>query len=131
MTVSGATGLPRRPTHSVKQYVRSQFDKTFEANVESYTRDSAITAFVVPPECFESFQFQYETRKDDDEQNTEKQAVYQIVIGMPDLFVVTKEMEEYISLPEVDSINSKRRHRYDKSLRSSGKKAKTDNNSKG
>lgn len=126
MTVSGSMGLPRRPTHRVMQHVRSMFDTTFEGGIKDYKKGSAITTFVVPPECFRAFQFQYETLKDDENAVAKQQPAFQIVIEMPDVFTVTRQMKDYLALPDVDGEHNKRRHRYDKSLRSSAKKFKGD-----
>lgn len=61
MTVSGATGLPRRPKHSVKQYVRKKFEAAFNSKIPLFKNNSmAVTAFMVPTECFVSFLFQEE-----------------------------------------------------------------------
>jgi hypothetical protein len=61
MTVSGATGFPRRPKHKVTQHIRKKFDSTFAAIMPDYKIDSTITVFVVPSECFEHFFFQPES----------------------------------------------------------------------
>jgi len=111
MTVSGASGLPRRPDHAIKQSVRKRFDKTFSERLNEHETDSAITTFVVPTECFEPFAFQRETLKDDDDTETQNQPDYQLVVEMPDLFFISKEAKEYLALPEVTA-SHKRKHRY-------------------
>ena len=54
----------------MKQWVRNDFDKTFAQRIENFDSGSALTAFVVPTECFESFAFQAETVKEDDDTAT-------------------------------------------------------------
>lgn len=87
MTVSGATGLPRRPKHSMKRYVRQKFDSTFAAQLIGYELDSAVTVFVVPSECFTPFLFQDETVKDDDDTcvSPANQPDYQIVLKVDNI----------------------------------------------
>lgn len=111
MTVSGATGLPRRPEHSIKQYVRKAFDGVFQARIPGY-RAAAYTAFVVPTECFEKFLFQHETLKDDDDMPTKVQPELQFVFEVPDIFSYSPQhgVEELPSANEV--VSRKRVHRY-------------------
>lgn len=111
MTVSGASGLPRRPDHEMKQHVRKEFDTVFSTRMEEYAKDSAITAFVVPTECFEQFDFQPETRKDDDDTETQKQPQYQMVIEMPGIFSLSDRTREFLALENV-SASHKRKHLY-------------------
>ena len=111
MTVSGASGLPRRPNHVMKQHVRKEFDNTFFKQMKNYTKDSAITAFVVPTECFEAFDFQPETLKNDDDTETQKQPQYQLVIEMPGIFSLSDQTKDYLALEDV-SASHKRKHRY-------------------
>lgn len=85
MTVSGATGLPRRPEHSVKQLMRKKFEAVFNKRVNGFKeKGKAYTAFVVPTECFKPFLFQ-------DEENTtghraSVQPKCQLVIEFPNVF---------------------------------------------
>lgn len=82
MTVSGATGLARRPKHSMKQHVlRKKFD-SFNVCYAHANPDSAVSAFVVPPECFAPFLFQEETLMDSDDTPTG----YQIVLKVDIIF---------------------------------------------
>lgn len=111
MTVSGASGLPRRPNHAMKQWVRKDFEKTFASRLENFVPGSAITAFVVPTECFESFAFQAEAFKEDEDVPTQKQPDYQLVIEMPGFFSLSKNTINYLALPDV-SASHKRKHRF-------------------
>ncbi|KAL3917259.1 MAG: hypothetical protein SGILL_004798, partial [Bacillariaceae sp.] len=85
MTVSGSTGIPRRPEHSVKQHIRRKFHKAFESRkIAGYK--NAYTAFVVPTECFEKFVFQKESIKDSDDGIASSQPQFQLVFEMEDIF---------------------------------------------
>lgn len=52
MTVSGASGLPIRPRHVVKQYVREALDELSAERIPHYEAGTTITTFVVPTECY-------------------------------------------------------------------------------
>jgi hypothetical protein len=99
MTVSGATGLPRRPKHKITQHILKKFDSTFAANMPDYKIDSAITVFVVPSECFEPFLFQPETTTVDDDTESNNQPDYQLVLEMPDAFVMADDLKKYLNKP--------------------------------
>ena len=113
MTVSGATGLPRRPDHEVKQDVRKKFDAVFEEKVAGYQKGSAITTFVVPTECFDPFQFQPETvmKGGEDTEARNEQPPWQLVIEMPNLFSLSENTKRYLEIPEVAKAN-KPKQRY-------------------
>jgi hypothetical protein len=69
----------------------------------------AITVFVVPSECFEPFLFQPETTTVDVDTESKQQPKYQLVLEMPDAFVMKDNLKKYLALPEVSNRN-KRRH---------------------
>lgn len=83
MTVSGASGLRRRPKHSVKHYMRKEMGKVLRETCESSVPLS-VTTFCVPSACFHPFDYQPELRKDTEvlvvDQN---QADYQFVVEIP------------------------------------------------
>jgi hypothetical protein len=111
MTVSGATGLPRRPNHVVKQHIRGLFDATFAKHIKTYSANSAVTAFVVPTECFQRFLFQPETTVDKGDQATVSQPDVQLVFEMPDIFSMPKGTMMRLTLDE-NAESRKRKHRY-------------------
>jgi len=123
MTVSGASGLPRQPKHSMKQYVRKAFNKALRKHNKSIS--PGITTFVVPSECFEPFLFQHESLKDDDEMQTVNQPEYQLVVEIPDFFHLLTKQDTLDTLLPVSSA-SKRVHRYSSTLRGAHKKTKTE-----
>jgi len=89
MTVSGATGLPRRPAHSVKQHIRKKFENVFKKRIDGYKQSGeAYTAFMVPTECFKPFLFQ-----DEEVLNGEaaaSQPEFQLVFEVPKVFTYKK-----------------------------------------
>lgn len=118
MTVSGATGLPRRPKHSMKQHVRKKFDSTFATHVQGYKPDSAVTAFVVPPECFAPFLFQEETVMDNDDTPTVAQPDYQLVLQVSNMFKLRKSHRDHMAaLPPLSDEAKRKIHKFDGTLR--------------
>eukprot|EP00980_Cylindrotheca_fusiformis_P026664 scaffold16847_cov68-Cylindrotheca_fusiformis.AAC.1 len=113
MTVSGATNLPRRPRHEVKQRIRTKFDSVFAARVSEYQKNSAITTFVVPEECFGPFLFQKESVKKGEEAKT--QPDWQLVIVMPNLFSLNNATKRRFEEEAANEYNRKH-HRYSRSL---------------
>eukprot|EP00980_Cylindrotheca_fusiformis_P012755 scaffold3118_cov64-Cylindrotheca_fusiformis.AAC.13 len=106
-TVSGATNLSCRPGHEVKK-----FDSAFEAGVPEYRKDSAITTFVVPSECFETFQFMAETvSRGEDMEAREQQPARQLVIEMPGPFSLNKNTKRLLE-QVLDRELSRKQHRY-------------------
>lgn len=83
MTVSGASGLRRRPKHSVRHYMRKAMDKVLRENAED-PFDTSITTFCVPSACFHPFQYQSELQQDKDDCVADSsQADYQFVLEIP------------------------------------------------
>ena len=90
MTVSGATGLPRRPEHSVKQHIRRKFENVFKKRIDGYEQSGkAYTAFMVPTECFKPFLFQVEEVPNGGE--AANQPEFQLVFEVPNVFTYKKE----------------------------------------
>ena len=117
MTVSGATGLPRRPEHAVKQHVRKKFEHVFKERIPDYKRKGvAVTAFMVPTECFEQFLFQEETTMKNDDTKTEAQPDFQLVFEVPDIFTYKrsspKSWNNLQRFPDFDFESRKRCHKY-------------------
>jgi len=113
MTVSGATGLPRRPEHAVKQHVREKFEDVFKTRIPGYQDNgSAYTAFMVPTECFEPFLFQKETYLIDNDKKTKKQPDFQLVFEVPDIFTYKRSSPKSWEPPPNDFTSKKRCHRY-------------------
>ena len=115
MTVSGATGLPRRPEHSVKQHIRKKFDSVFKATILEYALSgAAYTAFVVP--TLERFLFQQETVMDDDDQPVQLQPDLQFVYEVPDIFRPPRRVElspaPLAGRTMQQAVKQKRIHRY-------------------
>lgn len=118
MTVSGATGLPRRPEHAVKQHIRTMFDGVFKARIPGYKESgAAYTAFMVPTECFEKFVFQKETIMDSDDVETKAQPDFQLVFEVRDLFTYRRASPK-TEPPPSDFFSRKRYHRYSDAIRS-------------
>jgi len=119
MTVSGATGLPRRPEHSVKQHIRMKFESVFKNNVPGYIQNGkAYTAFLVPTECFRPFLFQEEENMKGDTSKT--QPKMQLVFEIPKIFTYRKGSPRGTSAAVVSFANSgkkrKRFHTFDAEL---------------
>lgn len=85
MTVSGATGIRRRPNHSVKQYMRREMHSALQASVDGFSdkKSLSVTTFCVPTESFHPFLFQYEENQNTDVQS-QNQAEFQFVIEIPE-----------------------------------------------
>lgn len=89
MTVSGATGLPRRPEHSVKQHIRTKFEEVFQKRILGYNQSGkAHTVFLVPSECFRPFLFQAEENMQWEVSKTQPE--FQLVIEIPIIFTCKK-----------------------------------------
>ena len=86
MTVSGATGLRRKPKHVVRQYMRKDMHTALEATIEGFSGNCiSVTTFCVPAACFHPFLFQMETNKDSDQEiPSNRQPDFQFVIEIPD-----------------------------------------------
>jgi hypothetical protein len=117
MTVSGATGLPRRPEHSVRQHIRSQFERVFKKKIPCYKQSGkAYTAFMVPTECFSPFLFQKESALLGG--TSQKQPEMQLVFEIPKVFTYKKGSSRGTSRAVVASFATtakkrKRFHAYD------------------
>lgn len=124
MTVSGASGLPRRPEHSVKRHVRLGLAKALNNTLDDFAgEDACYTTFCVPTVCFQPFLFQHEQLKDSEASTAESnQPEFQFVIEVPD----------FLHLPQADRpINeihgtSGRMHRYQLRSGRDCKKLKTE-----
>lgn len=81
MTVSGATGIPPRPKHSLRLYIRAGINKVCRDTEPTFLE--SVTVFAVPEVCFASFGFQKEYVKD-----AKRYAVYQpreqFVVAIPE-----------------------------------------------
>ena len=86
MTVSGATGISRKPKHSVKHYMRQAMDKAVKETDEGSAEGMVSYAtFCVPSECFFPFVYQPEELKGtNDPVAPENQADFQFVIEIPE-----------------------------------------------
>ncbi|CAB9530142.1 hypothetical protein SEMRO_2761_G336460.1 [Seminavis robusta] len=94
MTVSGATGLPCRPDHSIKQHIRKKFKAVFNEKIPGFKeKGEAYTAFMVPTECFKPFLFQEEKTTSDSVAKV-GQPEFQLVFGVPDAFHYKKDHRE-------------------------------------
>lgn len=99
MTVSGATGIRRKPKHSVKNYMRREMDAALKQTVTGIPKPKPMksyTAFCVPSACFYPFVYQMEEQQDKTD-TTVNQAGSQIVIEIPEcmqLPVSKKPFEE-------------------------------------
>jgi len=83
MTVSGSSGLRRRPKHSVKHYMREELGKELRKTCERSVPLS-VTTFCVPSACFHPFDYQPELRKGTEDLVADNnQADYQFVIEIP------------------------------------------------
>ena len=112
MTVSGATGLPRRPEHSVKQHVRKLFEAAFNVKIPAFKESGmAVTAFMVPTECFGPFLFQPEETMAGKE--SVMQPDFQLVFEVPNVF--TYKSTSLRATSESFGFNKKRKmyHKYD------------------
>jgi hypothetical protein len=118
MTVSGATGLPRRPEHGVKQNIRRKFWEVFQKRLIGFKQSGeAYTAFMVPTECFKPFLFQREELGNG--QIARIQPEFQLVFEVPKVFTFKKGSPRGTSLAAGQfSFSGKKRklfHIYDES----------------
>ena len=94
MTVSGATGLPPRPKHTLRRDVRCRINQVCKQkwSQEGATFSESVTVFAVPEVCFNSFEFQKEYIMDG-ETYSKLQPKEQYVLAIPEkAFQIDKDM---------------------------------------
>ena len=81
MTVSGATGLPPRPKHTMRRYIRIGINAACKAEEDNFSE--SVTVFAVPEACFDGFGFQKEFIKDA-KSYSKLQPKEQFVVAVPE-----------------------------------------------
>ena len=116
MTVSGATGLPRRPKHSVKRQIREKFTDALMKKIPSFKANGlAVTTFLVPTACFMPFLYQHEENLNGS--RCHKSASFQLVIEVPEVFKYgssprySQKRFDFDNIDANTSSNSKKRKR--------------------
>ena len=105
MTVSGATGLPRRPKHSVKQHIREKFKDAFKERIPRFKANGlAVTTFMVPTACFMPFLYQYEENMDGS--LSKKLPNFQLVIEVPEVFKYGSSARQTLKRFDFDDIDT-------------------------
>lgn len=111
MTVSGATGLPRRPEHSVKQNIRKKFEGAFKKKMPAFKKSGvAVTAFMVPTECFGPFLFQKEETMEG--KVSDEQPKFQLAFEVPNVFTYKNKSPKSTSR-NFDSRKKRRKRTHD------------------